>query len=69
MSNAKWQDASWRTSSHSLPAGTDCVEVAQARDACAVRDSKNPVGTVLTFAPAAWATFLQAIKAGAHDLP
>ncbi len=69
MSSAKLQAASWRTSSHSQPAGTDCVEVAPVTDACAVRDSKNPAGPVLTFTPAAWTTFLRAVKTGTHDLP
>ena len=69
MNSAKWQDASWRTSSHSQPAGTDCVEVAHVVDTSAVRDSKDPTGPVLTFTAGALSTLVRAIKTGACDLP
>ncbi|MBB4773911.1 hypothetical protein F4557_002329 [Actinomadura catellatispora] len=35
---------------------------------CAVRDSKNPVGPVLALTRDEWATLLNTIKTGAHDL-
>ena len=54
--------AKWRTSSRSGGNG-NCVEVADnLTDAVAVRDSKDRSGPVLTFSPAAWRAFAQALK-------
>ncbi|WP_037912121.1 DUF397 domain-containing protein [Actinacidiphila yeochonensis] len=47
----------WHTSSHSSQSGGECVEVAAHRTAVHVRDSKDPDGPMLTFAPAAWTAF------------
>ena len=55
----------WRKSSHST-GGNDCVEVAQARTSCLVRDSKNPGSARLAVTPQAWAAFTGAIKHDAH---
>ncbi|XRQ13295.1 DUF397 domain-containing protein [Actinomadura welshii] len=69
MSRTTRQAAIWRTSSHSQPAGTDCVEVGGMAGRCAVRDSKNPEGPVLTLTRNEWGALLNAIKTGTHDLP
>ncbi|MFD7642646.1 DUF397 domain-containing protein [Kitasatospora sp. NPDC059795] len=53
----------WRKSSYSGGNGGTCVEVDDANFGH-VRDSKDPNGTVLTFAPAAWATFVSAVTDG-----
>jgi hypothetical protein len=53
----------WRTSSRST-GGQECVEVAQARASCLVRDSKNPDGTRLAVSRQAWAEFTRSIKHG-----
>ncbi|MFQ6226138.1 DUF397 domain-containing protein [Nocardia sp. NPDC002869] len=53
--------ASWFKSSYSQPSG-DCVEVAHTTDAVGVRDSKDPAGPVLVFAPAEWDTFIREIS-------
>lgn len=56
----------WRKSSHSgNEDGHACVEVAvDTLATVAVRDSKDPEGPVLTFAPTAWADFLAAVREG-----
>ncbi|TDC00485.1 DUF397 domain-containing protein [Micromonospora fluostatini] len=51
--------AHWRKSSHSGDEGA-CVEMADIPGAVAVRDSKDPTGPALLFAPAAWTAFAAA---------
>ena len=53
----------WRTSSRST-GGNDCVEVAQTRESCLLRDSKLPVGIWLSVSRDAWAGFTRRIKDG-----
>ncbi|MFB9431156.1 DUF397 domain-containing protein [Streptoalloteichus tenebrarius] len=61
--------AAWRKSSRSSPNGNACVQVAAVgTTAAAVRDSKNPSGPALVFAPAAFAAFVHSVKAGRLDL-
>ncbi|MFI6782437.1 DUF397 domain-containing protein [Micromonospora sp. NPDC050276] len=51
--------ALWRKSTRSSSNGGDCVEVADnLPGVVAVRDSKDPAGPALTFAPAAWVAFV-----------
>lgn len=57
----------WRKSSDSL--NGDCVEVAPLMDGVAVRDSKDPDGSVLTFSDVGWGAFLLAAKRGEFDGP
>jgi hypothetical protein len=57
--------AIWRKSSYSGDNGGACVEVAaNLPGVVAVRDSKNPSGQALAFAPPAWGAFVAAIKSG-----
>lgn len=52
-------ELAWFKSSYSSSGdGNDCVEVATARDAVHVRDSKNLQGPRLALTPAAWAGFV-----------
>ncbi|MFF0470684.1 DUF397 domain-containing protein [Micromonospora zamorensis] len=51
--------ARWRKSTRSGASGGNCVEVASnLPGVVAVRDSKDLAGPALTFAPAAWSTFV-----------
>ena len=55
----------WRKSSYSGSNGGACVEVADNLPGIvAVRDSKDPNGPALTFAPADWLAFTTSIKRG-----
>ncbi|MFC0005821.1 DUF397 domain-containing protein [Micromonospora siamensis] len=51
--------ARWRKSSRSGDEGA-CVEMALLPGTVAVRDSKDPAGPALLFAPAAWVAFADA---------
>jgi hypothetical protein len=55
----------WRKSSYSGNSGGQCVEVGNAVPLIAVRDSKDPDGSVLAFAAGTWAAFAERVKAGA----
>ena len=62
--------AQWRKSSYSNGNGGACVEVAQnLPGAVAVRDSKDPDGPKLAFAPDEWRAFTARVRAGDFDLP
>ncbi|MEV7988373.1 DUF397 domain-containing protein [Micromonospora sp. NPDC085948] len=51
--------ARWRKSTRSNGSGGACVEVADnLPGVVAVRDSKDPTGPVLVFAPDAWRAFV-----------
>jgi hypothetical protein len=67
--------ARWRKSSYSGNNGGQCVEVAAVPPeqagrnyVLAVRDSKDPSGTVLTVAPEDWRAFTAGLKAGVPGL-
>ncbi|AYF74802.1 DUF397 domain-containing protein [Nocardia yunnanensis] len=64
MSTADLSEASWFKSSHSGSQG-DCVEVAWLGEgAVGVRDSKNPIGPALVFAPGQWDSFVSRLASG-----
>ena len=52
----------WRKSSFSGSQGGNCVEVA-AHNRMLVRDAKDRTGPVLRFAPEAWRSFTNQVKA------
>lgn len=61
--------AEWRKSSRSGNNGGNCVEVARnLPSVVAVRDSKNPDGPKLTFAPEMWRAFTGHVKDQPHGL-
>ena len=55
--------AKWRKSSFSGGGGSNCVEVAGARQVIAVRDSKDALGPVLVIGQRAWRQFAAKVKA------
>ena len=55
----------WRKSSYSGNNRGNCVEVGTTADMIAVRDSKDPDGSVLALAANTWAAFAERVKAGA----
>jgi hypothetical protein len=55
-------DLTWRTSSYSGSNGGNCIEVAAAARAVAVRDSKDPGGPQLAFEAATWTAFTGQVK-------
>ncbi|MEV0003065.1 DUF397 domain-containing protein [Micromonospora sp. NPDC050980] len=58
--------AIWRKSTRSNNGG-NCVEVADnLADLVGVRDSKDPAGPVLTFAPETWVAFVSGAKQGSY---
>jgi ABC-type amino acid transport substrate-binding protein len=61
--------AEWRKASYSTGNGGNCVEVARnLPGAVAVRDSKDPDGPALVFAPTPWRAFVDGVKSGRFDL-
>ncbi|WP_306361042.1 DUF397 domain-containing protein [Nocardia sp. CC227C] len=59
----------WFKSSHS-GATSDCVEIAWLpEDHVGVRDSKNPTGPALVFAPGVWDAFAASTARGEFDRP
>ncbi|GGU93764.1 toxin [Streptomyces litmocidini] len=57
--------ARWRKSSYSNGDGGECLEVRDDLPGLVpVRDSKRPDGPVLLLPAAAWAPFVEAVKAG-----
>jgi len=54
----------WRKSSYSGNSGGQCVEVGNAAALIAVRDSKDPDGSVLAVVAGTWAAFAERVKAG-----
>ncbi|MEU0507527.1 DUF397 domain-containing protein [Nocardia sp. NPDC004278] len=61
-------EVNWFKSSHSS-GQTECVEVAWLDGGgVGVRDSKNPSGPALVFAPGEWDAFTAGVAAGEFDL-
>ncbi len=69
MPTPDFTHATWHRSSRSDANGGQCVEVAvvigadDIADVIGLRDSKDPTGPILTFAPAQWRTFIAAVRA------
>ncbi|WP_262387039.1 DUF397 domain-containing protein [Streptomyces sp. TRM49041] len=62
--------ARWRKSRYSNGGGGACVEVADnLPGAVPVRDSKTPHRATLVFEPAAWSSFVTAVRSGEFASP
>lgn len=59
--------ARWRKSSHSGGESGQCVEVASAQGAIAIRDSKDPTGPSLAIARPAFGELIARAKTGSMD--
>ena len=57
--------AVWRKTSYSGDNGGNCVEVAVAGLSVAVRDSRDPDGSLLAVAADTWKAFAERVKADA----
>lgn len=65
MRSSDLSHAAWRKSSRSNDGGNSaCVEVAGLADRVAVRDSKDPAGSVLAIPCVGWSTFLSSVRTG-----
>jgi hypothetical protein len=53
----------WRKSTYTVNVAK-CVEFAEGQDGCAVRDSKDPTGPVISVGRAQWALMMAAIRRG-----
>jgi hypothetical protein len=58
--------ANWRKASRSIGNGA-CVEAASGGGHVLVRDSVNPSGAVIAYAPKAWQGFINSAKTGSFD--
>jgi hypothetical protein len=56
----------WRKAQRSVGNGA-CVEVAPVNGMIAIRDSKNPDGSVLLYTPVEWNAFLDGVRKREFD--
>ena len=63
---SEFDGLNWRKAQYSVQNG-QCVELARAGAMIAIRDSKNPVGPILTYTRAEWNAFLHGAKNGEFD--
>lgn len=57
----------WRKAARSMSNGA-CVEVANAADAVAIRDTLDRAGTIVTCSDESWRNFTGAIRRGHYDI-
>ncbi|MET8011160.1 DUF397 domain-containing protein [Streptomyces sp. NPDC005271] len=68
MSIQQGKTSMWVKSSYSAGNGA-CVEISSpVASEIAVRDSKDPHGPTLNFAPTSWSAFVSDVSCGAYDL-
>jgi len=64
--DAEARAANWRKANRSIGNGA-CVEAASGGGRVLVRDSVNPSGAVIAYAPKAWRGFINSAKTGSFD--
>ena len=67
MDRVEFDSSEFRKSTFSPPSNGGCVEVASRDDVVAIRESKDPDGTVLKFSKRDWDLFVKGVKAGEFD--
>jgi hypothetical protein len=67
MQKRQSRGIAWQRASRCANAA--CVEVASIDGSIAVRDSKNPDGTVQMYSPSEWNAFLDGITNGDFNFP
>lgn len=67
MTDSERTGITWHKSTASGPNG-DCVEVAFVDGSVVVRNSRDPVGAVLSFTSREWAAFLEGVNNGEFTL-
>ena len=66
MTDSEQTHITWRKSTASSAA--NCVEVGFAEESALVRNSRDPLGTALSFTPTDWVAFLAGARNGEFDL-
>jgi hypothetical protein len=66
VTGSEQADIIWRKSTAS--ATGSCVEVAVAHDSVLIRNSRDPLGVVLSFTRREWASFLEGLNYGKFPL-
>jgi hypothetical protein len=59
VADSEHTDITWHKSMASGQGGSNCVEVAIVDESVLVRNSRDPLGPVLSFSRQEWAAFLQ----------
>lgn len=68
MTDSGQADITWHRSTASGGGGGNCVEVAAVDGSVLVRNSRDPLGSVLSFSCHQWAAFLQGMRNGEWTL-
>ncbi|GAA4010610.1 hypothetical protein GCM10022247_36030 [Allokutzneria multivorans] len=68
-SNLDTNFTEWRTSSRSGPPQNQCVQVGWSSNAVGIRDTKDPGGPVLAFAPVRFYAFIDWLRTGTSAPP
>jgi Domain of unknown function (DUF397) len=68
VTDSEQADITWHKSTASGGGGGDCVEVAVVDDSVLVRNSRDPLGSVLSFTRQEWAAFLEGVNNGEFTL-